>query len=61
MPHPTRGLYAYDREREARRERFDAGRWVVRGICDREPWPFPDAMFDVAVCAQTLEDIRDPV
>lgn len=30
-------------------------------MCDREPWPFEDERFDFAVCAQTLEDVRDPI
>jgi SAM-dependent methyltransferase len=42
-------------------ERFTADRWVERDICDREPWPFADRQFDFVVCAQTLEDVRDPV
>jgi hypothetical protein len=42
-------------------ERFTEETWVVRDICDHEPWPFADDQFDVAVCAHTLEDIRDPV
>lgn len=42
-------------------ERFSARTWVQRDICDREPWPFSDGQFDFAVCAHTLEDVRDPV
>src|SRR5687768_15234743 len=42
-------------------ERFSAETWVRRDICDREPWPFADRQFDFAVCAHTLEDVRDPV
>jgi len=61
MPHATRGIYAYDREAEAPRERFEADTWVQRDICDREPWPFADGRFDFAVCAHTLEDVRDPI
>jgi Methyltransferase domain len=61
MPYETRGLYDYDVDREAPRERFDARRWVRRDICAREPWPFADGEFDFAVCAHTLEDVRDPV
>ncbi len=61
MPHATRGIYDYDRECEAPRERFDAERWVVRDICDRAPWPFGDGQFDFVVCGHTLEDVRDPV
>ena len=59
MPYETRGLYYYDREQAD--ERFSAETWVQRDICSREPWPWPDDHFDFAVCAQTLEDVRDPV
>ncbi|MBA3300753.1 MAG: class I SAM-dependent methyltransferase [Thermoleophilaceae bacterium] len=59
MPHETRGLYGYDGDRA--QERFSAGSWVQRDICDREPWPFADGEFDFAVCSHTLEDVRDPV
>ena len=45
----------------AAEERFAPERWVTRDICGREPWPFADGQFDFAVCAQTLEDVRDPV
>ena len=58
MPYETRGLY---RRAEPQPERFTADTWVVRDICAREPWPFADDQFDFVVCAQTLEDIRDPV
>lgn len=61
FPYETRGLYGYDREASAPHERFDAGRWVVRDMCDREPWPFADGQFDFAICSHTLEDIRDPI
>ena len=61
LPYDTRGLYGYDRAASAMRERFAADTWVVRDICDREPWPFEDGQFDFAVCSHTLEDIRDPV
>ena len=59
MPYETRGLYYYDRDQAD--ERFSAETWVQRDICSREPWPWPDDHFDFAVCAQTLEDVRDPV
>jgi len=56
-PYETRGLYgSADGD-----ERFSAETWVRRDVCDREPWPFADGQFDVAVCSQTLEDLRDPV
>ncbi len=42
-------------------ERFSAETWVVRDICDREPWPFGDDQFDFSVCVTTLEDVRDPI
>jgi len=58
MPHETRGLYGRS---DPVRERFSAATWVQRDICDREPWPFGDDSFDFVVCAQTLEDIRDPI
>jgi hypothetical protein len=61
LPYETRGLYGYDREARAPEERFSAETWVQRDICDREPWPFADGRFDFAICAQTLEDVRDPV
>ena len=40
MPHETRGLFGNDGEGP---ERFTADTWVVRDICDREPWPFETA------------------
>ncbi|TMK42538.1 MAG: class I SAM-dependent methyltransferase [Actinobacteria bacterium] len=58
-PHATRGLYDYDRE--SVEERFGPDTWVQRDICDRQPWPFAERQFDFAVCAQTLEDLRDPL
>jgi hypothetical protein len=59
QPYATRGDYGYLGDPAA--ERFTEETWVVRDICDREPWPFADGHFDVAVCAHTLEDVRDPV
>ena len=59
LPHEARGLYGYDRTTAV--ERFSAGTWVRRDICDREPWPFADRQFDFAICSHTLEDVRDPV
>jgi hypothetical protein len=58
MPYESRGAYG-DWDRAA--ERFGPERWIERDICDRERWPFEDDQFDFAVCAQTLEDVRDPV
>ena len=59
MPYETRGLYGAAPDPE--RERFSAATWVVRDVCDRDPWPFADDQFDFAICSQTLEDLRDPV
>ncbi len=58
MPHATRGLYG---EVIGGAERFSEETWVTRDICDRSPWPFDDAQFDVAICSHTLEDVRDPL
>lgn len=58
LPYETRGLYGAT---DPARERFSAETWLQRDICDREPWPFEDDSFDYVVCAQTLEDVRDPV
>ena len=35
-------------------------RWIVRDVCAREPWPFPDDRFGFAVCT-SLATLRDPV
>ena len=62
MPFERRGLYGGGEGDAGRgRERFSSETWVTRDICDHEPWPFADKQFDFAVCAQTLEDVRDPV
>jgi hypothetical protein len=64
MPYETRGLYSrrgWAAERDRGAERFTADTWVQRDICDRAPWPFEDGAVDFAICAQTLEDVRDPV
>ena len=58
MPYETRGLYGHDGDGP---ERFSADTWVVRDICDAEPWPFADDEFDFVICSHVLEDVRDPV
>jgi hypothetical protein len=58
MPYESRGAYG---GRDEAAERFTAERWVQRDICERTAWPFSDDQFAFAVCAQTLEDVRDPV
>jgi hypothetical protein len=58
MPYETRGLYA---KPAPDAERFSDATWVQADVCDRTPWPFADDQFDFSVCAQTLEDLRDPV
>jgi methyltransferase family protein len=59
QPHSTRGIYGPPPDPS--RERFKPESWIVRDICDREPWPFDDGQFDFVVCSHTLEDLRDPV
>jgi SAM-dependent methyltransferase len=59
MRYEDRGLYG--EPSDPSRERFTPDTWVVRDICDREPWPFADRHFDFAVCSHTLEDVRDPI
>ena len=58
MPYETRGVMG---SYGPGPERFTADTWVVRDMCDHEPWPFEDDQFDFVVCATTLEDIRDPI
>lgn len=59
MPYGERGLYGPLPDPES--ERFGEETWVLRDICDREPWPFTDDQFDFAICSHTLEDVRDPI
>lgn len=58
MPYETRGGMG---SHGPGPERFTADTWVVRDICDREPWPFADGQFDFGLCVTTLEDVRDPI
>jgi hypothetical protein len=58
MPHDSRGgAGSYG----PAWERFTARTWVQRDACDRAPWPWPADHFAFAVCAGTLEALRDPV
>jgi hypothetical protein len=64
MPYDTRGLYrrrGWVTREDGEPERFGPDTWIVRDVCDREPFPFADDEIDFAVCAHTLEDLRDPV
>lgn len=42
-------------------EHFSEARWIVRDLCDREPYPFADKSIDYVICSHTLEDLRDPL
>jgi SAM-dependent methyltransferase len=57
-PYETRGLYGRDGPLP---ERFSKDTWIVRDICDREPYPFGDKELDFVICSHTLEDVRDPI
>lgn len=64
MPYETRGLYersGWIEPRDHGPERFSAQTWIVRDLCDREPYPFADDAIDFVVCGHTLEDVRDPL
>lgn len=58
QPYKTRGLYGFDGPEP---ERFTEDTWIVRDLCDREPYPFADKELDFVICSHTLEDIRDPI
>lgn len=58
----TRHHYERVRGEVAQRsERLTRETWAQRDICAPGPWPFEDEMFDVVICTQTLEDVRDPI
>lgn len=64
QPWETRGYYktiGMPASQGGEREFFTKETWVVRDICSREPFPFPDKFFDFVICSHTLEDIRDPI
>jgi hypothetical protein len=63
LPYESRGYYARRGWIEPRyqQERFTHDTWIVRDISDRHPFPFADDEIDFVVCAQTLEDVRDPI
>ena len=64
QPFETRGFYrtvGLPASQGGDVEHFTKDRWVVRDICDHEPYPFADKMFDWVTCSHTLEDVRDPL
>lgn len=42
-------------------EKFTEQSYYQMDICGPNPWPFKDKEFDFVLCAQTLEDVRDPI
>src|SRR5450759_1474081 len=42
-------------------EQFSKDTWVMRDICDHQPWPYKDKEFDFVICSHLLEDVRDPL
>lgn len=64
QPYETRGYYGRVgglASQGGERERFTRDTWIVRDICDHEPFPFADKSLDFVICSHTLEDIRDPL
>jgi len=63
-PYETRGhyrMFGMPASQGGDLECFTADTWVRRDICEKAPWPWPDGFFDFVICAQTLEDVRDPL
>jgi hypothetical protein len=61
LPYETRGYYGDPPWQGGEIEHFSRETWIQRDICEKTPWPFPDKVFDFAVCSHTLEDVRDPL
>jgi len=67
QPYETRGYCdkaGYGKVRPSQggeREFFTKDSWIQRDICDHTPFPFADKELDFVICADTLEDIRDPI
>lgn len=63
-PYDTRGYYRTFGGKPSQGgdvEHFTPDRWIVRDLCDHEPYPFADKSVDFVVCSHTLEDVRDPL